>query len=146
MDYHIIKQVLNIEDKSVEEKLGMIEKITDRFAAIDKYARKRAEDEGRQITIEDRYLAAQRVAGEFGISLEKREAEIRNLLQAGADHIIADQSSGGGWGRRLMHRIPRRIQDRIPEDHEGPVPSACELLLLFRRLILSTCFTINCLK
>jgi hypothetical protein len=123
MDYRIIKQVLNIEEKSVEEKLGMIEKIADRFAAIDNYARELAEDEGRQVTIEDRYEAAQRVADEFGISLEKREAEIKNMLQAGADYVMADQAAGGGWGRRRMYRIPPRIQGRIPENHEGPVPS-----------------------
>jgi squalene cyclase len=124
MDYRIIKQVLNIEDKSSEEKLAMIEKITDRFAAIDKYARELAEDRGRQVTIEDRYQAARRVADEIGISLKKREAEIKNLLQAGADHIIADQTASGGWGRRRMTRVPHRIQDLIPKDHEGPVPSA----------------------
>jgi hypothetical protein len=123
MDYRIIKQVLGIEEKTAQEKLIMIEKIADRYAKIDEYARELAENKGRQITIEDRHLAAKRLAAEIGVRIDKREDEIRDILEDSVYYILKDQNPSGGWGRTQLERVPARVHNNIPRSHSGPMTS-----------------------
>lgn len=123
MNYRIIQQILSIKGKTEQEKLDMIEKIVDRYAKIDEYARESAEKKGRQITLKDRHLAAKRLATEIGVSIDKREDEIRDILEDSVYYILKDQNPSGGWGRTQLERVPARIHNNIPRSHSGPITS-----------------------
>ena len=124
MSYRIVKQVLELADKSPEEKLYMIEKVINRIETIDRYAHEQAQRYGRKVTIEDRNIAAKRLAWELGIKYLKNEAEIFPHIEKGASYLMANQTDAGGWGRTQINRMPDRIHSLLPKKVNGPVSSA----------------------
>ena len=124
MVYKIIKEILNLEDVSDNDKISMIAKMTEKFEAIDGYAEEMALKEGREVTFEDEYNATFKVASEMGISFEKNENEITEVIIEGLNYIIEQQSDNGGWGRTQKARIPKRLHSYIKDDNLTPLPSA----------------------
>ena len=124
MDYEIIKDILEIEDKSAEEKLSMISKIAQKFEAIDNYANEIALSEGRKVTIDDEHRATMKFASDMGLSLEKDEQEVIENIRGGIFYLVERQLQNGGWGRSQKERIPERIHDFIKADHSEGLASA----------------------
>jgi len=124
MDYEIIKDILNIEKISAEEKISMISKIAQKFEAIDNYANEIAFSEGRKVTIDDEHRATMKFASDMGLSLEKDEQEVIENIRGGIFYLVKNQLQNGGWGRSQKERIPERIHAFIKSDHPEALASA----------------------
>ena len=123
MLYKIVKEIISLKNASEKEKLDMIEEIADRFALIDKYAKEKSYQEGRDLTLDDQYEATLRVASEYNLPLDTNKDNFTGVIKDGIKYIIESQTDNGGWGRTQKKRVPERLRTIINSDAIFPLES-----------------------
>jgi hypothetical protein len=135
MDYRLIKQILDMERTTSDEKVSLISSIVEQYENLDMFTNKMASDEGRKPTLEDKYQAMLKFAEDKGISLSENVENVDHVIKKGISYIMDSQLKNGGWGRTKKKQFPIILHAQIQNELSQPLATAWDTAMAIFTLI-----------